>query len=117
MKQQSELTFNGFHKSCLNYDIYAFKQKEIVMDRPNFLGFVILELTKLIIYETYYDKLQPCFRQKKLQLHYMDTDSFVLNVNTKDVFEDLKSLEDLFYFSILNENHELFSNKNKMINW
>ena len=47
----------------------------------------------------------------------MDTDSFVLSVNTKDIIKDLKNLEDLFDFSNLNKNHELFSKKNKKSNW
>ena len=45
----------------------------------------------------------------------MDADSFVLNVNTKDIIKDLKNLEDLFDFSNLDKNHELFSNKNKKV--
>ena len=48
------------------------------------------------MYETYYDKLQPYFGQENLHLHYMDTDSFILSVNTKDFFKDLKKLEDFF---------------------
>ena len=43
----------------------------------------------------------------------MDTDSFVLSVNTKDSIKDLKNLEDIFDFSNLDKNHELFSNKKK----
>ena len=45
----------------------------------------------------------------------MDTDSFVLSVNATDNVKDLKNLDDLFDFSNLNENHELFSNKNKRV--
>ena len=45
----------------------------------------------------------------------MDTDSFVLSVNTNDIMKDLKNLEDFFDFSNLDENHELFSNKNKKV--
>ena len=45
----------------------------------------------------------------------MDIDSFVLSVNTKDIIKDLKNLEDMFDFSNLDENHELFSNKNKKV--
>ena len=45
----------------------------------------------------------------------MDTDSFVLSVNTKEIIEDLKNLEDRVDFSNLDENHELFSNKNKKV--
>ena len=65
------------------------------------------------MYETYYDKLQPYLGQENIQLHYIDTDAFVLSVNTKDIIRDLKNLEDIFDFSNLDENHELFSEKNK----
>ena len=43
----------------------------------------------------------------------MDCDSFVLSIETQSIITDLKNFEDLFDFSNLNENHELFSNKNK----
>ena len=46
----------------------------------------------------------------------MDTDSFVLCVSTKNYIKDLKNLEDVFDFSNLNENHGIFSNKNKKLN-
>ena len=85
------------------------------MDKPIYLGFAVLELSKLHMYETYYDNLQPYFGEKNLHLHYMDTDSFILSVNTKDIIKDLKNLEDIFDFSNLDENHELFSNKNKKV--
>ena len=45
----------------------------------------------------------------------MDTDSLKLSVNTKNVIEDLKNLEDLFDFSNLNKNQEIFSNKNEKV--
>ena len=52
---------------------------------------------------------------KNLELHYIDTDTFVLSVNTKEIIKDLKDLENLFDFSNLNENQELFSDKNKNV--
>ena len=116
VKQQSKLTFIGFHKSYEVCNSYTIKQIEVLMDKPIYLGFSVLELSKLLMYETYYDKLQPYFGQEKIQLHYMDTDSFVLSVNTKDIIKDLKNLGDIFDFSNLDENHEVFSNKiRKMI--
>ena len=53
IKQQSKLTFNGIHKSYENCDIYTFKQNEVLMDKPIYLGFTVLELSKLLMYETY----------------------------------------------------------------
>ena len=114
-KQQSKLTFNGIHKIYENCDSFTFKQYEVLMDKPTYLGFSVLELSKLLMYETYYDKLQPYFGEENLQLYYMDTESFVKSVNTKDIIKDLKNLEDLFDFSNLNKDHELFSKKNKKI--
>ena len=115
IKLQSKLTFNGIHKSYENCYIYTFKQNEVLMDKPIYLGFTVLELSKLLMYETYYDKLQPYFGQENIKLHYIDCDSFVLSIETENIINDLKNLEDLFDFSNLNKNHELFSNKNKKV--
>ena len=117
IKHQSRITFNGIQKSYENCDSYTFKQKEVLVDKPIYLGFTILELSKLLMYETYYDKLQPYFKQENFQLHYMDTDCFVLSVDTKDVIKDLQNLEDIFDFSNMDKDHVLFSNKNKKSIW
>ena len=85
------------------------------MDKPKYLGFSVLELINLLMYETYYDIFQPCFGQKNIQLYYMDTDSFVLSVNTKDIIKNIKNLEDIFDFINLDKDHELFSNKNNKV--
>ena len=45
----------------------------------------------------------------------MDCDSFVLSIRNQNNFIDLKKFEHLFDFSILNENNELFSNKNEKV--
>ena len=42
-------------------------------------------------------------------------DSFIIRVNTKDIIKDLKNLEDIFDFSNINKNQELFSNKNENV--
>ena len=62
-----------------------------------------------------YDKIQPYCGQQSIHLHYIDTDAFVSSMNTKDIIKDLKNFEDLFDFSNLDKNHELFSNKNKKV--
>ena len=115
IKQQSKLSFNGIHKAYENCDSYTFKQNEVLMDKPIYLGFSVLELSKLLMYETYYDILQPYFGQENIQLHYMDCDSFVLSVETQNIINDLKNLENLFDFSNLDKNHELFSDKKKKV--
>ena len=85
------------------------------MGKPVYLDFSVLEWSKLLMFQTNYDELKPYFKQENIQLHFMDTDSIVISVNTQDIIKDLKNLEDLFDFNNLNENHEIFSNKNKKI--
>ena len=68
VKQQSKTTFNGMHRTYENYDSYKFKQNQVVMDKAIYVGFAILELSKLHTYETYYDTLQPYFGQKNFTI-------------------------------------------------
>ena len=115
IEQQSRLTFSGIQQPYENCDSYTFIQNEVLLDKPIYSGFSVLELNKFLMYRSYYDKLQPYFGQEKIELPYMDSDSFELIVNTKDIIKDLKNLEHIIDFSNLDENHELFSNKNKKL--
>ena len=38
------------------------------MDKPTYLGFAVLELSELHLYETYYDKLQQYFGQENYSI-------------------------------------------------
>ena len=95
--------------------IVIHKKNEVVMDKAIYVGFAILELCKLHMYETYYDNIQPYFGQENLQLLYSDTDGMILSMRTENIIEDLKKIEKKFDFSNLDENRELFSEKNKKV--
>ena len=43
-------------------------------------SYAVLEISKLLMYATYYDKLQPYFGGKSLHLQCMDTNSFRISV-------------------------------------
>ena len=66
------------------------------MDKPICVGFAILELSKLHMYEAYYDNLQPDFGQENIHCLYVDTDAFVLSLYTEKLIVGLKILEDIF---------------------
>ena len=117
-KYQSRLDFNGIHKSYQDYDSYTFKSNVVKMEKPIYLGFCILELSKLLMYETYYDKLQKYFGVDGIQIHYQDTDAFIMSIKTTDIVNDLSNLQHqhkMFDFSNLNKEHKLFSNEFKKI--
>ena len=83
------------------------RKKRQVFDKPIYLGFSVFELSKLLVYEFYYHKLQPYYNNK-IKLHYMDTESFILSIKTGDLIKDLEYFKDDFDFSELDENHELY---------
>ena len=68
------------------------KKNEVVMDKAVYFGFSVLELSKLHMYATYFDKLQPYFGQENLQLHYIDTDGMISSMKIENSIKDLRTL-------------------------
>ena len=54
-------------------------KREITMNKPVYLGQVILDLNKTLMYEFHYDYMTPKYGSKA-KLCYMDTDSFAYDM-------------------------------------
>ena len=52
---------------------------EITMKKPVYLGQAALDLSKTLMYKFYYDYMRPRYG-RKVNLCYMDTDSFVYEI-------------------------------------
>ena len=61
---------------------------EITMNKPVYLGQAILDLSKMVMYEFHYDYMKPKYGSK-VRLCYMDTDSFVYEIETEDFYRDI----------------------------
>ena len=61
---------------------------KVVMNKPVYLGQVILDLSKIVMYEFHYNYMVPKYGNK-LKLCYMDTDSLVYDTKTEDFYEDI----------------------------
>ena len=114
IKRQSKLSFKGINMHYSTFSLYKFDKEKTVFDKPIYLGFSVLELSKLLMYEFYYHKLQPYYNCS-VKLHYMDTDSFILRVKTGDPIKDLEYFKNDFDFSELDENQELYDTINKKV--
>ena len=64
------------------------KKTWILMNKPVYLGLSILELSKILMYEFWYDYVKPKFGDKS-KLCYMDTDSFIVYTKTDDIYKDI----------------------------
>ena len=64
------------------------KKTEILMNKPVYLGFSILELSKILVYEFWYDYVKQKYGEKA-KLCYMHTDSFIVYIKTDDIYKDI----------------------------
>ena len=64
------------------------KKTETLLNKPVYLGFSILELSKILIYEFWYDYVKPKYGEKS-KLAYMDTDSFIVYKKKDDIYKDI----------------------------
>ena len=109
--------FKGGVKFSENIMGVEMGKTEIKMNKPVYLGQAILDLSKTLMYEFHYDYMKPKYSDK-LQLCYMDTDSFVYEIETKDFYEDIsEDVEARFDTSNYSkdENRPLPIGKNKKI--
>ena len=58
------------------------------MNKPVYLGLSVLEISKRVMYEYWYDYIKPKY-QDNVKLYYMDTDSSIIHIKTEDFYEDI----------------------------
>ena len=74
------------------------------MNKPVYLGQAILDISKTLMYEFWYDYIKPKYGDKA-RLCYMDTDSFIMLVQTHDFYIDISNdVERWFDTSNFDEN-------------
>ena len=69
---------------CFSEDLLSIAMKKIrvKMNKSVYLGLSILEISKTLMYEFWYDYI-------KSKLCYMDTGSFIIHIKTEDVYKDI----------------------------
>ena len=87
-KLVSEPNFHTMKLIDNNLTIIEMKNVKVKMNKPIYLGLIILDISKITMYEFWYDYVKTKY-EDKAQLCYVDTDSFVVNIKTKDFFKDI----------------------------
>ena len=93
-KKRSKLVSEpNYHTSNLiskDLSIIEMKKTKVKMNKPIYLGLSILEISKTLMYEFWYDYMKPKYIGN-VKLCYMDTDSFIMNIKANDFYEDIAS--------------------------
>ena len=93
------------------------KMVELKMNKPIYLGQVMLDISKTLMYESWYNYIKPKYGDK-IKLCCMDNDSFVIYIKTEDCYKDIANdVERWFDTSNYDENDErpLQIGKNKKV--
>ena len=96
----------------INQDLVMVKaaRGKIMLNKPIAVGFAILELSKLIMYQFYYDVMKHKYGAK-CSLLFTDTDSLCMAIQTDDLYVDMQADRHYFDTSNFEPDHELFSEK------
>ena len=82
-KLVSEPNYHTINLISVDLSVIEMKTTEVKMNKPIYLGLSILEISKILMYEFWYDYMKPKYG-KDVKLCYMDTDSFIMNIKTND---------------------------------
>ena len=84
----SEPNFHAMNLISEDLSVIEMKKTKIKMNKPIYLALSILEISKILMYEFWYDYMKPKYNDN-VRLCYMDTDSFAMNIKTNDVYKDI----------------------------
>ena len=91
------------------------RKTQILMNKPVYLGLSILDLSKIVMYEFWYDYVKPRYYENA-KICYMDTDKVIVHVKAedycKDIAEDVETRVDTSNFDL---DRPLPKGKNKKV--
>ena len=114
-KLVSEPNYHTINLILEYLSIFEMKKTKIKMSKRIYLGLSILEISKTLMYEFWYDYMKPKYGNK-VKLCYTDTNRFIINIKTNDFYEDITSdVENRFDISNYEVNRPLPMGKNKKV--
>ena len=88
-KEKRNLLKNLIIRFDDNFMAIEMRKTEVEMLKPIYVGQAILDISKTIMYEFWYDYLKPKYGDK-IKLCYMDTDRYMDDNFYKDISKDVK---------------------------
>ena len=64
------------------------RKTQILINKPVYSGLSILDLSKTVMYEFWYDYINRKYGEKA-RLRYIDTDSFIVYIRTDDIYKGI----------------------------
>ena len=116
-KLASEPNYQSTKCISKHFLVMEMKKTEVKMNKPIYLGKVILDLSKTLMFEFWYDYIAPKYGDK-VKLCYIDTDSFIMHIKADDFCKDISADVDKWFNASnfnKNDNKPLEIGKNKKV--
>ena len=97
--------------------VMEMKKTKVKMNKSIYLGQAVLDISKTLMFEFWYDYIVPKYGDK-IKLCYIDTDSFIMRIKTEDFYKDISAdVDKCFDTSNFdnNDNRPLEIGKNKKV--
>jgi len=114
-KKLAKPTVDSFKVIEENLIIIKRKNRNIYLNKPIYLGFTVLELSKMKIYDFHYNTMLSLYSPSICRLCFTDTDSFLYYIQTENLYQDLEKIQDELDTSDYPPSHPLYSTKNKKV--
>ena len=105
-------SFNGFRIFSEDLAAVNMKKVNLKLNKPIYVGFSILEMSKVLMYRFHYEKIKARYGENA-KLLFTDTDSLCYEVKTEDIYQDMAEDLEQYDTSEYPEDHPLYSNINK----
>ena len=105
----SEPNYHSHKKFSEHLMAIEMKKTRVKMTKPLYLGMSILDISKTLMYEFWYDYIKPKYGDRA-KLCYMDTDSFVIHIINEDFLKTLllMSIYGLIHLTMMKMIKDLF---------
>ena len=90
------------------------RKTKLVLNKPVYTGMTILENSKILMYDFFYNHLKARYGHK-CELVYTDTDNLILDIQTEDVYKDMQEHSWLYDTSNYPKDHPLYDDRNKKV--
>ena len=107
-------SFDSFRIFSEDLAAVNMKKTKLYLNRPIYVGFAILDLSKVLMYQFHYEYMQPTYGCNA-KLLFTDTDSLCYEIKTNDIYQDMLQDIDLFDTSEYAQDHPLYSVTNKKV--
>lgn len=98
-------SFTIFTENLVSIENY---RATITLDKPIYIGFTVLELSKILMYRFHYGYIKRRYPLRLSELLFTDTDSLAYKIQTDDIYSDMMDEKEKFDWSDYPDNHPVF---------